>query len=204
MRSIILRYATLLALLVTIVWLVEDFSWHPVVISIGLLATFIKLDSRLSPTPHLAGRWQYTVQTADREFSHRGDCTIQQAGPSVRIQGMRRATCTSAGGGGACRPVAIPWASDWAELCIDGVLRFDYHIALAESRHHGRNIEAICRLRLDSKHPSRMSGSYYTLPPFDESTLNCQWGTVTFSRISIDAELDLSDFGQVEEAEIEV
>lgn len=204
MKSTILRYATLAALLAAIAWLVEDFSWHPVVVCIGLLATFVKLDSRLSPIARVAGRWQYVVQTANRELSHKGECTIQQAGTGVRIRGTRRLTCTAVGGGGQCRPVSIPWASDWAELCADGVLRFDYHIALAEPQRHGRNIEAICRLRPEAKRPSRMSGSYYMLPPFDEATLNCQWGTVTFRRIASEATLDLSDFDAEEEVELEV
>jgi hypothetical protein len=203
MKETLLRYATLAALLLAIAWLVHDFSWHPAIVSIGLLVTYVKLDAHFSSFPDLAGRWQYSVETANREASHKGECVIQQAGRALRIQGTRRYTCTAAGGGGECREVAIPWNSNWAEVCADSALRFDYHIALPDNTHHGKMIEAICRLRLDTKKPSTMAGNYYMLPPFEESTLNCQWGTVTFTRMASHEKITPPNLNE-EPVEIEV
>ena len=203
MKATLLKYATLAALLMAIAWLAHDFTWHPAIVSIGLLATYVKLDGHFSSFPDVEGRWQYTVETADREVSHKGDCIIQQAGSALRIQGTRRYTCTTAGGGGKCHEVSIPWSSNWAEVCADSALRFDYHIALPEAHHHGQMIEAICRLRLDTKKPLTMAGNYYMLPPFEESTLNCQWGVITFTKMAPDGVLTPPNL-EPESVEIEV
>lgn len=204
MKTTILRYATIAALLAAVAWLVHEPSWHPVIVAIGLLATYIKLDFRFSTVPRVGGRWQYWVETADREVSHKGECTIHQAGTRLRIEGTRRFTCTNAGGGGACREVAIPWSSNWAEVCADSSLRFDYHIAIPGHEHRGQSIEAICRLRLDTKTPAQMSGTYYMLPPFEPSTLNCQWGTVTFERMASHEVLSPPTIEEIEDVELEV
>lgn len=189
MKRIILRYFALAALLGSVAWLVSDPGYHPVIVLLGSLATFIASDSRLSPVPHLAGRWGYEVTTADKEFSHKGDCDIHQERLKVRIQGVRRYTCSLESRRKVCRAVDIPWGSDWAQICDDNVLRFDYHIAIAEPRRGGKYIEAICYLKLTSRKPKEMAGNYYMLPPFNEATLNAKWGSIVFRKLEQDDQL---------------
>jgi hypothetical protein len=189
MKRVFLRYTTLAGLLGSIAWLVSEPHWHPLVVSIGLLAGLVASDERLfSSTPKVEGRWQYEVTTSDKEFSHKGDCHIHQEGLKVRVQGVRRYTCSMEGRRRISKPVDIPWSSDWAQICDDGVFRFEYHIAITEPRRGGKYIEAICTLKLISKNPREMSGNYYMLPPFDEATLNCKWGSVVFYKVKENAE----------------
>ena len=202
MKAAIIRYITVALLLLATVWLVHEPELHPLIVFLGLVIAYVRQDPHFAHVPKLAGRWKYVVRTAGDELSHKGECTIQQSGSSLRIQGTRRLTCTKAGGGGRCQPVNIPWESKWAEICADGKLRFDYHIAIAQAP-GGGNIEAICNLNITKKKPVRISGSYYMLPPFDDAVRNCHWGTVTFILISADAELDYTDIGDDEDAEIE-
>ncbi len=188
MKLIILKYSNLACLLAAVAWLVSSPDWEPIVATLGLLAAFITLDGRLSTTPNVEGRWEYTVDTADMEFSHKGDCYIRQDGEKIQIQGARRYTCALKSRRKVCQAVNVSWESDWAHLYDDNILRFEYHIAIAEPRRGGKYIDAICRLNITSKKPSEMSGNYYMLPPFDESTLNCKWGTITFRRLDANAD----------------
>jgi len=48
-----------------------------------------------------------------------------------------------------------------------------------------------------------MSGNYYMLPPFDEATLNCQWGTVTFEKIASHEVLTPPTIEENEDVELE-
>lgn len=189
MKVIILKYSSLACLLGAVAWLVSAPDWEPILLTLGSLATFITFDERLSPTPNVAGRWEYTVVTGGEEFSHKGDCHIRQNGEKIQIQGARRYSCSLTARRKVCQAVNVSWESDWAHLCDDNVLRFEYHIAIAEPRRGGKYIDAVCRLNITSKKPSEMSGSYYMLPPFDESTLNCKWGTITFRKLEANAAL---------------
>jgi hypothetical protein len=189
MKRTILRYFALAALLGSVAWLVSEPGYHPVIVLIGSLATFIASETRLSSVPNLAGHWEYEVTTGDKEFSHKGDCDIHQEGLKVRIQGVRRYTCSLEAKRKICKAVDIPWGSDWAQICDDEVLRFDYHIAIAEPRRGGKYIEAICCLKLTSKRPKEMAGNYYMLPPFHEATLNAKWGSVVFRKLKDGAQL---------------
>jgi hypothetical protein len=92
-----------------------------------------------------------------------------------------------------CHAVNVSWESDWAYICDDNILRLEYHIAIAEPLTGGNYIDAVCRLMITSRTPAEMSGRYYMLPPFDESTLNCKWGTITFRRIEEKATLAVPD-----------
>lgn len=186
--KLIIKYSTLACLLGAVAWLVSSPDWEPVVATVGTLATFITLTERFSPTPNVEGRWEYTVDTADNKFSHKGDCHIRQDGEKILIQGARRYTCLLKSQSRVCQAVNISWESDWAH-CDDSALRFEYHIAIAEPRRGGKYIDAICRLNITSKNPTEMSGNYYMLPPFDESTLNCQWGSITFRKLAEGATL---------------
>ncbi len=189
MKTIIVRYLTIAGLLGTVAWLVSSPSWEPAVAVTGLLATFITIDNLHSPKHYLEGRWEYEVTTASKEFSHKGDCYIRQTGDTVQLQGVRQYTCSLKARRKICQPVNIPWKSDWAQVCDDNILRFHYHIAIAEPRRGGKHIEAICRLELTSQKPTEMTGNYYMLPPFDEATLNCKWGAIVFRRIEETAQL---------------
>jgi hypothetical protein len=195
-QSTIIRYLTLVALLCSTVWLALAPDWEPVVALIGLLASFVAIDRGFTSVPSISGRWEYRVVTADREFSHNGDCYVHQDGRTVRIQGVRRYTCALKARRKVCKAVEIPWASEWAQVCEDGVLRFDYHIAIAEPRRDGKSIEAICRLNLMGGKPDEMTGKYYMLPPFDEATLNCKWGSIVFKRLAAGDEVQPFDDDQ--------
>src|SRR5215210_5294786 len=129
MKLLILKYTTFASLLGAVAWLVSSPDWEPAVAVIGLLTAFITVDERLSPTPKVEGRWEYTVVTGGMEFSHKGDCYIQQDGEKVRIQGARRYTCSLTSRRKICQAVHVSWESDWAHLCDDNILRFEYHIA---------------------------------------------------------------------------
>jgi hypothetical protein len=189
MKSKILKYSTLVCLLGSVAWLVSSPGWEPSIALLSLVAAFITLDERLSSVPKVEGRWEYDVVTADLEFSHQGDCHIQQEGEKIRVQGARRYTCSLNAGVKICQAVNISWESDWAQLCDDNNLRLEYHIAIAEPQRGGKYIDAICCLKIPSKRPTEMSGNYYMLPPFDASTLNCKWGTITFRKIDEKAKL---------------
>jgi len=204
MKSIVLKYSTLACLLGAIAWLVSSPSWEPILAALGLLATFITLDERLSLTPNVKGRWEYTVVTGGMGFSHKGECHIQQDGEKIRIQGARRYTCSLTSRRKICQAVNISWESDWAHLYDDNILRFEYHIAIAEPHQGGKYIDAICRLKITSKKPSEMSGNYYMLPPFEESTLNCKWGTITFHKLEENAKLLPPHGYSLEEEELEL
>lgn len=203
MKLIILKYSTLAGLLGAIAWLVSSPDWEPVLATLGLLATFITLDERLSPTPKVEGRWEYTVYTANMEFSHKGDCHIRQKGEQIQIQGARRYSCSLKSRRKVCQAVNVSWESDWAQLCDDNVLRFEYHIAIAEPHRGGKYIDAICRLNITAKRPSEMAGNYYMLPPFDESTLNCKWGTITFTKLAENANLSPPRDFSLEDEQVE-
>lgn len=168
-------------------------SWEPAVVVIGFLSTFITIDNLNSPKHKVEGRWEYEVTTANKEFSHKGDCFIRQEGNKVQLQGARRYTCLLKARRRVFQAVNIPWSSDWAQICDDDVLRFHYHIAIVEPQRGGAYIEAICRLELTSQKPTEMTGNYYTLPPFDEATLNCKWGAIIFSKIEEDTRLSPPD-----------
>jgi hypothetical protein len=189
MKHLILKYSTLAGLLGAVAWFVSAPDWEPVIAIVGALAAFVTLSESFSRTPQVEGRWEYTVVTGDAEFSHKGDCYIKQEGEKLRIQGARRYSCALKARRKVCKSVNISWESDWAHLYDDNVLRFEYHIAIAEPRRGGAYIDAICRLNITSPKPSEMTGNYYMLPPFAEATLNCKWGTITFRRLEAGAEL---------------
>lgn len=203
MKSTILRYALIAALMGTVAWLVSSPSWEPAVTLIGLLVTFVTTDNRFSPAYNLKGRWEYEVTTADAQFSHKGDCHIHQQYQELQIQGVRRYTCSLKSRRKVCKAVNISWSSDWAYICDDNTLRFDYSIAIAEPRRGGDYIQAICRLELTSTEPTEMTGNYYMLPPFDETTLNCKWGTIVFRKLESGAKLSPPDNYKLEDEPLE-
>ena len=183
MKALILKYFTFSALLGAFAWFISAPGWEPAVTAIGLLAAFIQFDRRLISTPTIQGRWEYIVTDAYKETSHKGDCEIHQEENIIRIQGVRRYTALP-------RPkpaieVEIAWNSQWAELCGDNVLRFDYYILIPGHDHQsrGNHLEAICRIPVNSHNPTEMIGNFYVLPPFDQLTPDCTWGTIRFRRL---------------------
>ncbi|MGH9762666.1 MAG: hypothetical protein ACREDR_47885, partial [Blastocatellia bacterium] len=106
------------------------------------------------------------------------------------LQGVRRSTCALKGSRRICKRTEAVWGSEWAEICDDNFLRFDYHITIPHPKHGGVLIQAICRVKLSSEVPREMTGNYYTLPPFDEDVLNCPSGSIVF-RILPDGEKGL-------------
>jgi hypothetical protein len=138
---------------------------------------------------NVQGDWKYIVTSANKELSHRGECSIIQNGKAIQIQGIRK-TCSLNDENHNHEEVDIPWYSRWAEICNDNVLRFDYIITITEgSSHEGRHLEAICKISLNSTNLSELTGNYYVLPPFDERMQNCQWGTIRFSKLQPKAEI---------------
>jgi hypothetical protein len=73
MKTLILKYFTLTALLGAFAWFISAPGWEPAVTAIGLLAGFIQFDRRLISTPKIQGRWEYIVTDAYKETSHKGD-----------------------------------------------------------------------------------------------------------------------------------
>lgn len=137
------------------------------------------VSNSLFASVNIEGRWEYSVYNAEGGFSHKGECYVRQKGQQVWIHGTRLFTCAGSDGSqSVCRRVNIPWGSDWASICNDETMRFDYHIDIP-----GDKIEAICRIKLPNKKPVRMSGNYYLLPPFEPSTLNCRYGEIKMKKI---------------------
>jgi hypothetical protein len=187
--KVLMRYAALVVLLLSVGWFVSSPGWESVIVLIGAVVAFFVQDGRYSRKPNLAGRWEYLVVSANNRFSHKGDCHVRQDEAVLQIQGVRRYTCIAEGGRDIVKPVHIAWNSEWAQLCHDNVLRFEYVIALPDPKRGGQNIRAVCRLEIASHAPTSMNGKFYVLPPFDEKALNCNWGDITLTRIAPDEPL---------------
>jgi hypothetical protein len=162
--KVLMRYAALVVLLLSVGWFVSSPGWESVIVLIGAVVAFFVQDGRYSRKPN-------------------------QDEAVLQIQGVRRYTCIAEGGRDIVKPVHIAWNSEWAQLCHDNVLRFEYVIALPDPKRGGQNIRAVCRLEIASHAPTSMNGKFYVLPPFDEKALNCNWGDITLTRIAPDEPL---------------
>lgn len=189
--KVLLHYSTLAILLLSFGWLVHSPGWEPAILFVGTLGAYLAQDSRFGRKASLEGRWEYIVVSANNRFSHKGECFVRQQDDVIQIQGVRRYTCIDQGQGDGevYRVVHIAWNSEWAELCHDHVLRFEYVIALPDPKRGGQNIRATCRVEMTSATPVEMNGKFYVLPPFDESALNCNWGDLTLRRLAADTPL---------------
>jgi hypothetical protein len=147
------------------------------------------------PTPHpggrahsphdITGRWQYEVRSAGA-FNHSGDCRVSFVDGRLKIAGERIYMRTMPGKKEVMTPHSL-WETDWCEICVDGQLRFIYHIEVHEAANVGRHLRGMCEVRINSA--AKMTGTYHLLPPFDSEILNAQSGTIDFKRIEDTAEV---------------
>jgi hypothetical protein len=147
------------------------------------------LSGASSQIPTIAGHWEYEVVTNDGEVSHKGDCDIDQRGRHIRISGIRKLTRDIKDHQRVYKPAEAAWASDWAEICDDNFLRFDYHITVPHPKRGGIRIEAMCRVNLPLASSVEMTGRYYMLPPIEKEVLNCPFGTIVFRLLPDGAKL---------------
>lgn len=164
-------------------WFVHSPNIEIAIIFLTALGTYISNDVTWVLRPRLAHRWEYNVVSADNAFSHKGDCHIRHEADVLHISGVRRFTCCPDDGKAACKEVHIAWNSEWAQICHDNVIRFEYVIALPDPHRGGQNMRAICRLEWSPDSASELIGKFYVLPPFDQATLNCNWGDISLRKI---------------------
>jgi hypothetical protein len=131
--------------------------------------------------PKLQGRWEYEVTTINRDYMHKGWCEIEQNGRLIKMNGVREYTAKYTDEGLTWVPIVGNWHSDWAEICDDGNLRLEYNIRLNDRNGKPEVLHAVARMKFGIvKEPKKMQGTYFTLPPFGDHTLNCLHGSLVY------------------------
>jgi hypothetical protein len=182
-RYVFLIAAILSAGLIAVDWFGHKDIQDTLLWFLCFLGSFLLASVDFILRPKLAGRWEYTVATEQLDFSHRGECTIQQDGERIWITGYRLYTCALKSRRRIEDPVNQYWETSWCEVCDDGRLRFLYHIDTTDRRREEEKIHGFCQVPLTERKPSKMSGKYTLVPPFHDETLNCIHGSIKFRRI---------------------
>lgn len=136
------------------------------------------VDTTDSEFPNLSGNWNYEVLTPEGERSHSGICKIVQKGSFLKLDGYRKRYRKRLGDSITEVATHNHWHSTWCQICCDGKIRVDYIIALEDVK-----VSAVCVLDI-SEDGRELTGDYFLLPPFSDTTLNAKHGSITFSKAS--------------------
>lgn len=184
MKNQIIRYTHFTCLLLSLGWVFWARDWESAINTVTLLISFILLHRKFDEYPDLSGKWEYEVVTQNQQFSHKGIGTIEQKGRFLKMRGVRKYTFDCSNPKITWKEVNSPWESDWAEICDDGSLRLEYHIITNDKKGRGVVLKAVAKMAFESvKVPTEIQGNYFTLPPFDENTLNCLCGLLIYKKV---------------------
>jgi hypothetical protein len=152
-----------------------------ILLLVGALATL--LDRVPVGLKELAGEWTYSVRDCEMEsaYSHGGIAEFFQKGHRIRIDGFRRYMTWRDTDGNHEYKADIHWHTSWGWLDDEGVLRYDYDMAIPG---RGGRIMGYVRIQINEKvrRPEKMIGTYYILPPYSNELPNTRWGTITWER----------------------
>lgn len=94
-----------------------------------------------TPVLKVNGKYQYEVACSDNKTTFLGECLVKQDGRELTFNGEQKKECV----GTRKKRVSYQWFSNWAEICMDNMVRLDYSIANSNGGQRAYAILAVGR-----------------------------------------------------------
>jgi len=104
-----------------------------------------------TPVLKVNGKYQYKVACSDNKTTFLGECLVKQDGRELTFNGEQKKECV----GTRKKSVSYQWFSNWAEMCMDNMVRLDYSIANGNGGQRGYAVLAVGRRYSSTKKSSK-------------------------------------------------